>query len=145
MNTLKLFARNANVLSKLKHYKVGDVATIKREISREDIEKFVQLSGDANPVHLQEKAVVHGAFLNSLVSAVIGNQLPGPGTFVIAQTLNFPNKCFVGDEITVVVELLENRKILKVKFECTVEKESKVVLHGDAKLVKSGSFVDKKK
>lgn len=137
MNTFRSFVRNANVLSKVKKYKVGDVATMKRKIQGEDVEKFITLSGDSNPVHSQEKAVVHGAFLNSLVSAVIGTQLPGPGTLVVAQNLNFPNKCFVDEEVTVVVELVEDRKILKVKFKCVVEKESKVVLHGDAKLVKS--------
>lgn len=135
MNTVQLIYRNANILSKMKHYKVGDVATMKRKILREDIEKFIKLSGDGNPIHSTEKAVVHGAFLNSLVSAVIGNKLPGPGTLVVAQTLNFPNKCFENEEVTVTVELVEDRKILKVIFKCEVEEKSKLVLHGDARLV----------
>lgn len=137
MNTVKVFTRTANTLSKIKYYKVGDTATMKRKISKEDVEKFSKLSGDLNPIHLQENGIVHGAFLNSLVSAVIGNKLPGPGTLVVAQTLNFPNKCFVDEEVTVRVDLVEDRKILKVTFKCEVETESKVVLHGDAKLVKS--------
>lgn len=134
MNIVKLFARTATNV----HYKIGDTATMKRKISKRDIEKFIELSGDANPIHSQkDQALVHGAFLNSLVSAVIGNELPGPGTLVVAQHLNFPDKCFVGEEVTITVELVEDRKIVKVKFMCTVEKESKVVLYGDAKLVKS--------
>lgn len=137
MNALKLFTRTTYTLSKPKYYKVGDTATQKTKITKEDIEKFSKLSGDVNPIHFQEKAIVHGAFLNSLVSAVIGNNLPGPGTLVVAQTLNFPNKCFAEEEVTVRVELVEDRKILKVTFKCEVEKESKIVLYGDAKLVKS--------
>lgn len=137
MNAIKLFTRTANTLSKMKRYKVGDIARMKRKISRDDLERFIQLSGDSNPIHSQEKPIVHGAFLNSLVSAVIGNELPGPGTLVVAQNLNFPNKCFADEEVTVTVELTEDRKILKVRFACEVEEQSKIVLYGDASLVKN--------
>lgn len=137
MNTIRLLTRTANTLSKIKCYKIGDIATMKRKILKEDLEKFIQLSGDFNPIHSQEKPIVPGVFLNSLVSAVIGNKLPGPGTLVVAQNLNFPNKCFTDEEVTVTVQLVEDRKILKVTFHCKVEEKSKVVLYGDAKLVRN--------
>lgn len=132
----------SNVLSKCKNYKVGDEVTVKRKITTEDLQSFAQLSGDTNPIHLtaeQERPIVHGAFLNGLVSAVIGTRLPGPGTLVVSQNLNFPNKCYANEEVAVTVQLVEDRKIMKVKFYCEVAEEKKIVLHGDAKLVPNKS------
>ena len=113
-------------------------ATIRRKITKEDLAKFTELSGDDNPIHAvngPERALVHGALLNSLVSRVIGTELPGPGSVVVAQTLNFPNKCYVDEEVEVTVEMVENRKIVTVKFRCEVPERGKVVLWGDAKLI----------
>lgn len=138
----KHLIRTANTFSKMKH-KVGDVATMQRKILHKDLEDFARLSGDTNPVHKQtgsNRAIVHGAFLNGLVSAVIGTKLPGPGTIVVAQTLNFPNKCYVDEEVTVTVELTEDRKISKVKFSCVVENEKKIVMYGDARLIKTDNI-----
>lgn len=131
-NTTK---RYSNVLSK---YKVGDSVTVKRKITIADLETFTRLSGDANPVHSKDengRAIVHGAFLNGLVSAVIGTQVPGPGTLVVSQNLHFPNKCYAGEEVCVNVQLVEDRKIMKVQFKCEVEEEKKIVLYGDARLI----------
>lgn len=119
-------------------FKVGDNASFTKKITKEDIERFVELSGDSNPLHLgdgQERAIVHGAYLNGLVSALMGTKLPGPGTLVVAQNLNFPNKCYVGDVVNVKVELVDIRKIVRAKFECTVEEEGTVVLYGSANLI----------
>lgn len=119
-------------------FKIGDCATVIKTITEKDLVEFGRLSGDINPIHFpsdKSKAVVHGAFLNSLVSGVIGTKLPGPGTVVVSQNLNFPNKCFINDVITIKVELVELRKLIKVKFTCDVEQEKKVVMYGDAKLL----------
>jgi len=116
----------------------GESCTISKVITEEDVENFARISGDTNPVHFQhgsQKAIVHGALLNGLVSGVIGTKLPGPGTLVVAQNLNFPNKCFVDESVKITVKLIENRKIIKVEFVCEVEERKKVVLYGDAKLV----------
>ena len=114
--------------------KIGDNVSVVRKVTKEDVMEFAKLSSDTNPIHFSdEKAVVHGAFLNGLVSGVIGTRLPGPGTLVITQTLNFPNKCFTGDTVTINVELVDVRKIIKVKFTCKTD--DSVVLYGDAKLV----------
>lgn len=120
-------------------HNVGDTVRVLRKITASDIRKFVELSGDTNPIHStagSERAIVHGAFLNSLVSGVIGTQLPGPGTVVVHQVLNFPNKCFVDDgEVMITVELVEVRKLSRVKFVCEVVQTNKVVLYGDARLI----------
>lgn len=116
--------------------KVGDKCTVTKQITRADIEKFIEISGDSNPIHCQgENSVVHGAYLTALVSSVIGTKLPGPGSLVVSQTSTFPNKCFSGDVINITVELLELRKIIIVGFSCKVEDLNKVVLHGTAKLM----------
>lgn len=117
---------------------VGSNIQVSRKITNEDVEEFCRISSDTNSIHVgnnYKKAVVHGAFLNSLVSGVIGTKFPGPGTLVVSQNLNFPNKCFAGETVKITVTLIENRKIMKVNFLCEVEDENKIVLHGDAKLM----------
>lgn len=121
-----------------KPLKIGDTVSMTRRITKEDVERFVELSGDANPVHSsvgREMALVPGALLNCFVSGVIGSRLPGPGTLVVSQSLNFPNKCYVDDLVTVAVTVRVDRKIMKVDFCCVVDASQKVVLEGDARLV----------
>lgn len=108
--------------------------SVTKKITKNDVENFAKISGDTNPVHFGENAIVHGAFLNSLVSAVIGTKLPGPGTIVVSQTLKFPSECRVNDVVTIKVDLIEARKLYLVTFKCTTDGD-KVVLEGDAKLV----------
>lgn len=124
--------------------KVGDVAALSRTITTEDIKKFAELSGDTNPLHLDqefvnnhttfENVVVHGAHLNSLVSSVIGTVLPGPGTVVVRQDLHFPSPCYAGETVEVTVRLASLRKISTVDFCCSAT-EGKVVLKGSAQVV----------
>lgn len=119
--------------------RVGDWVRIRKTLTQEDVEKFAQITGDFNPIHLNEqpesKRVVHGAFLNGIVSGVIGTKMPGPGTIVISQQFTFPNKCIASadKEIEVFVEILDVRKIMKIGFECV--QDGKVVFKGDARLV----------
>lgn len=124
--------------------KVGDNATLTKRITKEDVTQFGNLTGDTNPIHVDdlyvrentkfERCVVHGAFLNSLVSSVIGTQLPGPGTVVVKQELNFPSPCYVGEEVEVSVKVKDVRKIITVEFLCR-SNSGNVVLWGIAKLV----------
>lgn len=127
-----------NILSKSKKFITGDEVSVSKTITHEDVDSFSKLSGDTNPIHLKNKeAVVHGAFLNSLVSGVIGTRLPGPGALVVEETLHFPNKCYVGETVNIKVKLVDNRKIIKVQFNCDVSDKNKTVLHGNAKLIMS--------
>lgn len=129
-----------NVTSKPPNRESDTEAVMSRTITVEDVVNFSKLSGDTNPIHSShssENAIVHGAFLNSIVSGVIGTKLPGPGCIVVQQTLNFPNKCYVGETVEVTVKLIENRKIIGVNFRCSVKEKNKTVLFGSAKLVMS--------
>jgi acyl dehydratase len=122
--------------------KEGDKVTEVKCISQEDVDAFAELTGDHNPVHKVgsrtsgHPVIVHGALLNGLISGVIGTKLPGPGTIVVSQTLQFPNPCYSGEQVTVTVEITAVRKLIVCKFNCTVNRESRItVLHGEAKLI----------
>ncbi|KAK7070381.1 Armadillo repeat-containing protein 7 [Halocaridina rubra] len=124
-------------------FKEGDTVTLAKKITQEDVEKFAKLSGDTNPIHIDrvyvknrtnfDDCVVHGALLNGLVSGVIGTRLPGPGTLVVKQELNFPSPCYVGEEVNLTVRLRELRKIVTVDFSCVTD-SGKIVLWGNCKL-----------
>ncbi|GAB3438681.1 bifunctional enoyl-CoA hydratase/phosphate acetyltransferase [Massilia solisilvae] len=91
---------------------VGDSASLTRTLTRRDIELFAVMSGDVNPAHLDDeyargdtfhKVVAHGMWSGALVSAVLGTQLPGPGTIYLGQSLRFLKPVGLGDSVTVTV------------------------------------------
>ena len=122
---------------------VGTQATLVRTITEDDILLFAQVSGDRNPIHLDPKyaektffgqRVAHGFLIGSLISAVLGNELPGPGTIYLGQTLKFHAPIHIGDTITVTVEVValrEEKRILTLNTSCTNQLGS-VVLSGEA-------------
>lgn len=115
---------------------IGAKKSIQKLITSKHVELFSEISGDWNPVHHKDEgAIVHGAFLNSLVSAVIGMQLPGPGTLVLKQSLRYPNPCFVNDQVTVTVEVTDVRKLITCKYSILSGKNGNIVLEGDAMLI----------
>src|SRR5438093_11224347 len=78
--------------------KIGDTASVSKTITQADIENFADLSGDHNPIHLDKdyaahtrfgSRIAHGLLTSSLISAVIGNKLPGLGSIYLGQTLQF--------------------------------------------------------
>lgn len=117
--------------------RIGDEITVIKKIKQKDVDEFSRLTGDTNPIHSiempPEKRLVHGAYLNGLVSGIIGTRLPGPGTIVLSQKLLFPAKCKVDKEIEIWIKLIENRKIMKIIYEC--RQDGIIVFKGDAKLL----------
>ena len=86
----------------------GDEASCHKTISTEDVDAFARLSGDTNPLHMDEKIalrtdfrgrVVHGLLLASYVSALVGMQCPGPGTIWSQQNFRWQSPVFIGDRI----------------------------------------------
>lgn len=108
-----------------------------RILSQTEVDQFATLVGDTNIIHSvtypPEKRCVHGAFLNGIVSGIIGTQLPGPGSIVLSQTFQFPNKCVCDKEIKINVKLVENRKIKKIAYNCV--QENRVVFSGTAEII----------
>ncbi len=91
-------------------WKVGDSATYSKTITEADVLLFAALSGDINPVHLDEeyarttrfgKRIAHGLLVAGLISTVIGTKIPGPGAIYAGQTLRFRRPVFLNDTITV--------------------------------------------
>jgi acyl dehydratase len=102
---------------------VGQEKSIKRVFSKTDVKKFADLSGDFNPIHLDvefskktifERPIVHGFLYSSLISSIIANHLPGPGSIYINQELNFKKPVFHDDELMAVVRVLELKPISRI-------------------------------
>ena len=96
--------------------KKGDRASFTKTISEADVYLFAGVTGDINPAHLNEEyakntffngRIAHGMLSAGLISAVIGVQLPGPGTIYSEQTLKFLAPVKIGDTITATVEVAE--------------------------------------
>lgn len=123
--------------------KVGQQAFLSRKIGDEDVRQFAELVGDTNPVHLDDKFAVktrfgqriaHGMWPASLISAVIGTKLPGPGTIYLHQTLQFNAPVFIDDTITATVTVInvrQDKPIVTLETLCTNQND-KVVLQGEA-------------
>lgn len=97
-------------------HKVGDKASFSKTFSQVEIEAFAKISGDTNPLHLDPdfasaamfgRPIAHGFLVGSLISAILGKQLPGPGTIYLSQQLNFKKPVFPNEEITATVEVIE--------------------------------------
>ena len=103
-------------IAKYEDYKIGDKAEYTKTVAQADVAVFAEISGDFNPLHMNEefaqksqfgKRVVHGCFSSALISAVIGMKLPGPGALYVSQTSNFRKPVFLGDTLTATAEVLE--------------------------------------
>ncbi|MBM3468526.1 MAG: hypothetical protein FJX71_03750 [Alphaproteobacteria bacterium] len=125
--------------------KVGDSASLQRKLTFKDLQLFAIVSGDMNPAHLDEEyaksshfhtIIAHGMWGGSLISAVLGMLLPGPGTIYLSQTLKFLRPVIVGDVITakVTVRRKHSTKSLVV-LECICQNQNgKKVITGIAKV-----------
>jgi len=114
-------------------------------ITEEDIVKFADVSGDYNPLHMDDefaaktvfgKRIAHGALTASYISGILGNNLPGPGAIFTGLSMRFRRPVFIGDEVTVRAEVAEkadrgNRVTLNVS--CIVH--GKRVITGEAQVV----------
>src|SRR6201989_1310080 len=121
---------------------VGMTETLSKTIASSDVVGFAQLTGDRNPIHLSEhfaaktqfgKRIAHGLYTASLISAVLGTRLPGPGAIYISQTLNFRAPVKIGDTVVVTVtvaELMAEKSRARLSCVCAVDGE--VVLDGEA-------------
>jgi 3-hydroxybutyryl-CoA dehydratase len=121
---------------------IGVSAGLLRTVMQDDIDAFARVSGDENPIHLCDafaartpfgERIAHGAFTASLISAVLGTRLPGPGAVYIAQTLRFLGPVRIGDVIFARVEVIDlqpSRRRARLFCECSVD--AKTVLEGEA-------------
>ncbi|HLN25581.1 MAG TPA: MaoC family dehydratase [Patescibacteria group bacterium] len=124
---------------------VGQTATYAKTITEADIVLFAGVSGDTNPVHINEEyasttmfkgRIAHGMLSAGFISTVFGTKLPGPGCIYIAQNLKFKAPVKIGDTVVAkveVIELVPEKKRANFKTTCTVG--TTVVIDGDATLM----------
>lgn len=115
------------------------------QITEEDIVKFAEVSGDYNPLHMDEdyakntpfgQRIAHGALTASFISAILGNNLPGPGSIFTGLSMRFRRPVLIGSHVVVRAEVSEmqergNRVTLKVV--CSVD--GKAAISGEAQVM----------
>ena len=123
--------------------KPGDSAEITKTIEQADVDAFADLTGDHNPVHVDEefakttrfgRRIAHGMLTASLISSVLANKLPGEGSVYLGQSLEFIKPVFPGDEITarvIVKEIREDKPIIKLETLC-INQRDEIVIRGEA-------------
>ncbi|MGE0700851.1 MAG: MaoC family dehydratase [Hyphomicrobiaceae bacterium] len=124
---------------------LGMEASFAKIVSEADIVAFAEVTGDRNPVHLDEEyaartmfkgRIAHGMLTAGYISAVFGMEMPGPGSIYVSQTLNFRAPVRIGDHCVAkvkVAELWPEKR--RARFDCTCSVGDKVVLEGEAILM----------
>lgn len=134
-------------MARIDEIEEGQSASYERTVTEDDIARFAELSGDDNPVHLDEEfargtlfkgRIAHGMLSAAFISTALGTRLPGPGCVYLSQTLNFKAPVKVGDTVVARVTVREidpvKRRVLLDTL-CLVD--DKVVLEGEARLMVS--------
>jgi len=122
---------------------IGAKASRTKTFTDDDLRGFAQVSGDHNPLHLDDayaaqtqfgRRLVHGMLTASLISAALANDLPGEGTVYLSQSLQFKAPVFIGDTITAALEVTAyrpDRGIVTLATTC-VNQQGTIVLQGEA-------------
>ena len=124
---------------------VGMEASFAKTVSKSDIASFAEVTGDKNPVHLDDdyaaktifkEPIAHGMLTAGYISAVFGMEMPGPGAIYVSQTLNFRAPVRGGDRVVAKVRVMELYPAKRrARFECICTVGDKVVLEGEAVLM----------
>lgn len=124
---------------------VGQKATYSKTVGEKDIQLFAAMSGDRNPVHLDEdfaagtifrERIAHGMFSGALISAAVACTLPGPGTIYLGQTMRFTRPVKFGDTLTVQLEILEKLPKFRVRIATrVVNQRDEIVVDGEAEIL----------
>jgi len=135
--------KDARTLLYLDDLSVGDTAEITREVAEGDLATFAAVTGDNNPIHLDEAwatttpfggRIAHGMLSAGYISAVIGTKLPGPGAIYVSQTLRFRRPVRIGDVVVTRVEITAidlARARVTLSTECRVAGKSVVDGHAE--------------
>lgn len=122
---------------------VGDAAEFSKTVSETDVYLYAGISGDFNPAHVNaaeaeqgmfKERIAHGMLTAGFISAILGTQLPGPGTIYMKQSLVFLGPVRFGDTVTAraeVVETVPEKNRVRLKTTC-VNQKGKMVLDGEA-------------
>lgn len=121
---------------------VGMKVSIQNTVKEQDVIDFARVSGDYNPLHMDEDyakqtqfngRIAHGALTASYISAVLGNDLPGPGAVFLELNLKFVRPVRIGNTVTSTAEVLEMiERGCRVKLGVKGEVDGKMVMRGEA-------------
>lgn len=121
---------------------VGMTVAIENTVSEQDVVDFARVSGDNNPLHMDEDyakttqfkgRIAHGALSASYISAILGNDLPGPGAVFMELNLKFVRPVRIGDTVTSTAEVIEMvERGYRVRLAVKGEVDGKVVMKGEA-------------
>lgn len=125
---------------------IGDAASLGRTLCKDDIMLFAAISGDVNPAHVDEEyarsskfgqVIAHGLWGGTLISTVLGTQLPGPGAIYLNQSLRFVRPVVLGDTITVTVTVQQkDERKHRIIFDCVcVNQRGEPVITGTAEVI----------
>ena len=114
-------------------------------ITEKDIDLFAEVSGDRNPLHMDEEfakntafgqRIAHGALTASYISGILGNDLPGPGSIFVGLSMRFRRPVYIGSKVIVrveVTEMIERGNRVTLKVSCNVD--GKAAISGEAKVM----------
>jgi acyl dehydratase len=122
---------------------VGQRASMRKTITEADVVLYAAISGDQNPVHIDEIAaresrfgrrIAHGMLAAGLISAVLGMRLPGPGTVYLKQSLSFRKPIYINDTVTTTVEVINIRDDKPIATLATrvTNQDGEVVVDGES-------------
>jgi 3-hydroxybutyryl-CoA dehydratase len=120
---------------------VGDVASFEVVLTQEAVTSFAKLSGDENPLHVDEsyaaqtlfgRRVVHGMYLGALVSRLVGMELPGTKALLVRESLTFKEPAFIGDTVVVAGEVVHKSEALQlITMAITIIRKDEVLAEGE--------------
>ena len=125
---------------------IGDKATYTKVLTEQDLILFATVSGDYNPVHLDEEfakttqfgeRIAHGMWIGALISAALAMKLPGPGGIYLGQDIKFKRPAKLGDTITVNLEILSKLDSRKITIIGTtvINQHKQIIAKGEAKVM----------
>ena len=129
-------------------FEIGEYATFSRTISEQDVATFAEVTGDFNPLHMDDeyarqarfgRRIAHGMLTAGLISTVLGTKLPGTGALYLEQTLKFLAPVYLGDTITAEAKVIAwraDKRIVTLQTTCR-NQDGKDVLAGQAVLMLS--------
>ena len=142
-DALVSFAERRGIKMKISEMKQGQKKEIVLNITRQDVNRFAEISGDFSPIHMDEdyaqntkfgKCLVHGMYIGAIISRIIGMELPGKGTIYVSQNMQFKRPIFIGSRVTVgveVKEIFEEKNRVLLQTYCLNE-ENKILIEGEA-------------
>lgn len=129
----------------LEDLSVGQSAELTKTVTEKDIASFAEVTGDNNPVHLDEAyaaatpfktRIAHGMLSAGYISAVIGTKLPGPGAIYIGQNLRFKRPVKIGDAVTATATITAiDAEKARVTLETVCTVDGKPVVEGEATIM----------